>query len=77
MGKPRNFTAKPIFGGIWIVIAEGSQHARSFHTTKLEAWYEAKRLARGANCEAILKDKNGDIVANNYYGHNFMLMGDR
>ena len=52
----------------WVVKKEGVSRASSVHTTQAEAWYEARRLARGSGGEAFLKGEDGQIRARNTYG---------
>ena len=54
--------------GKWAVKKSGASKATSIHETQENAWKEARRLARGANSEAILKGKDGKIRARNSYG---------
>lgn len=52
----------------WAVKREGSSRATSIHQNQSAAWNEARRLARGAGGEAVLKGENGQIRARNTYG---------
>jgi Uncharacterized protein conserved in bacteria (DUF2188) len=42
------------------------------HSTQMEAWYEARRRARGAGGEAVLKDGRGTVKARNTYEANLL-----
>lgn len=52
----------------WAVKKEGASKASSLHETQADAWSEARRLARGAGGEALLKGSDGKIRARNTYG---------
>jgi len=52
----------------WAVKKEGANKASSIHDTQAAAWNEARRLARGAGGEALLKGSDGKIRARNTYG---------
>ncbi|MDP1583280.1 MAG: DUF2188 domain-containing protein [Bradyrhizobium sp.] len=52
----------------WAVKKEGAARASSVHDTQSDAWSEARRLARGAGGEALLKGNDGKIRARNTYG---------
>lgn len=53
--------------GRWIVKKEGSNRTFSHHSTKSSAWKETRRLARGAETEAILEDLDGNVYTRNSY----------
>ena len=51
----------------WIVRKDGQDTALSEPTSRLKAWRECRRLARGAEVEAILEDRHGRIAVRNNY----------
>lgn len=59
-------TAKAAKG--WVVKKEGTSGIFSTHSSRSDAWAEARRLARGSSGDAVLKDTNGSIRARNAYG---------
>jgi len=54
--------------GRWIVTRGSSEKPASIHATQTDAWTEARRLARGAGSDAVLKSPDGQIRARNSYG---------
>jgi hypothetical protein len=52
----------------WAVKKEGATRVSSVHSSQSDAWAEARRLARGSDGEAYLKDRDGRIRARNTYG---------
>lgn len=56
----------------WTVKKNGEDQHASVHDTKYAAWAETKRLARGAQGEAILQGYNGRIATKNIYNPNFL-----
>ncbi|AZO68715.1 MULTISPECIES: DUF2188 domain-containing protein [unclassified Mesorhizobium] len=55
-------------GDGWAVKKEGASRASSVHSTQAEAWSETRRLARGAQSEALLQGADGKIRSRNSYG---------
>lgn len=54
-----------INGRGWLVQRDGE--TLSVHRTRKEAWYEAKRLARGAEAKAVLYGKDSSVITENTY----------
>jgi hypothetical protein len=52
----------------WAVKKEGATRISSIHSSQADAWAEARRLARGSDGDAVLKDTDGHIRARNAYG---------
>jgi hypothetical protein len=52
----------------WAVTRGTSEKPASIHPTQTDAWTEARRLARGAGSEAVLRSADGQIRARNSYG---------
>lgn len=52
----------------WMVKKEGATTVSSTHSNQSDAWSEARRLARGADGDAILKGSGGRVIARNVYG---------
>jgi hypothetical protein len=52
----------------WAVKKEGTTRVSSVHSTRSDAWAEARRLARGSGGDAVLKRSDGSIRARNTYG---------
>jgi hypothetical protein len=65
----KNYWTSPRSEGGWSVRKAGAERAASIHDSQEDAWKEAKRLARGAGSEAILKGRDGQIRARNSYGN--------
>lgn len=65
--KKSSFYTSPHEKGAWAIKRDGAFKAVSVHKTQAEAWKEARRLARGARTDAVLKDKNGKILTKNSY----------
>ncbi|TIM09615.1 DUF2188 domain-containing protein [Mesorhizobium sp.] len=55
-------------GDGWAVKKEGASRASSVHSTQADAWSETRRLARGAQSEALLQGADGKIRSRNSYG---------
>jgi uncharacterized protein DUF2188 len=55
-------------GKVWVVRKEGTSGISSKHSNRSDAWAETRRLARGSDGNAVLKDTNGSIRARNAYG---------
>jgi len=66
MSRPAVYWTSPHSEG-WAVKCEGSRLTISVHSTQMEAWYEARRRARGAGGEAVLKNGRGTVRARNTY----------
>ena len=62
-----SFHATP-WGHAWRVRRGGSKRTRAVRLSETEAWCEACRLARGVGGTAFLYDKDGRIVAREFYG---------
>lgn len=65
--KKTSFYTSPSEKGKWAIKCGGTLRVVSVHRTQTEAWKEARRLARGARTDAVLKDKNGKILTKNSY----------
>lgn len=55
--------------GDWRVKREGADRASSVHGTQVDAWDRARDLAREAQSEAYLKNREGVIRERNTFGH--------
>ncbi len=64
MAKINTYTTKPNGTG-WLVTSGTETISR--HKTRKGAWYEAKRLARGAEARAVLCDRSDNIITQNTY----------
>jgi hypothetical protein len=52
----------------WAVTRSNSKVPASIHATQTGAWAEARRLARGANSDAVLRNSDGKVQTINSYG---------
>lgn len=63
-----DYEASPTGDGRWKVQQQGAQRAVKIFDHQGPAWEQAKDLARGAQVEAFLKNRHGQIRERNTYG---------
>lgn len=61
------FCASQNSKGEWTVKNTSRRDAKSVHSKRSDAWYEARRLARGAGVDALLVGQNGKVLTRNSY----------
>jgi hypothetical protein len=64
---PRSFVVNWAGNGEWSVTCNTKREAISLHSSRMDAWREARRLARGSGADAVLLVKNGEVLTRNSY----------